>query len=260
MIQLKEYLERLDLPEAPTRSAASLSKLHQRHLLRVPFENLDIHRGVEIRLDQERILDKIVTRRRGGFCYELNLAFAWLLRELGFEVRLLSATVEREDGAPGLEAGHLALEVKAEGDWLCDVGFGDSFMIPLDLASRQETRQLGGRYRLAEADGKLVLERFVTEFMSFRPLYRFDREAREVEHFAAACRHHQESPDSPFTAGLICSIAIPDGRLSLTADRLILSRAGAKKETPLADRAAFDQNLKRHFGIQIDEPALRLPV
>ena len=81
-MEIQSYLVRLGVRLGGTPSAEQLRMLHERHLLSVPFENLDIHRGAEIVLDEEQILDKIVSSRRGGFCYELNSAFAWLLRNI----------------------------------------------------------------------------------------------------------------------------------------------------------------------------------
>ncbi len=110
----------------------ALRRLHVAHLRTVPFENLDIHRGVPIVLEQDRILKKLVTDRRGGFCYELNSGFAWLLSELGYRVTLLSAEVARPEGGFGIPFDHMALLVEADGGlWLADVGFGDSFLYPL---------------------------------------------------------------------------------------------------------------------------------
>ena len=86
----------IDLPDIDL-----LRSLHRAHLFTVPFENLDIHLGREIICDESRILHKIVNERRGGFCYELNGAFAALLRALGFRVTLLSGRVARQDGSYG---------------------------------------------------------------------------------------------------------------------------------------------------------------
>src|SRR3989304_7050309 len=98
-MDVPSYLGRLDLEGVGPPDLECLVRLQESHLLKVPFENLDIQRGVEIALDEERILRKIVTDRRGGFCYELNAAFAWLLRQLGFPVDLLSPGVARADGS-----------------------------------------------------------------------------------------------------------------------------------------------------------------
>src|SRR5918995_2554428 len=104
------YLERIDYrgPLAPT--AETLRRLHVAHLLAVPFENLSIHAGEPVVLDDEALFEKIVARRRGGFCYELNGLFAWLLRALGFRVTMLSARVVNR-GVVGPEYDHLTLQV-----------------------------------------------------------------------------------------------------------------------------------------------------
>src|SRR5437763_9773497 len=119
------YLERINYhgPTAPT--AETLGELHRAHMLAVPFENLDIHLGREIVLDDERLYAKIVERRRGGFCYELNGAFAALLRSLGFSVKKLAAGVARADGTFGPLFDHMALVVELEERWPASVGFGD---------------------------------------------------------------------------------------------------------------------------------------
>jgi N-hydroxyarylamine O-acetyltransferase len=104
-----EYLARLGLVREPPGPEA-LARLHVRHLQRVPFENLDIWRGVSIVLDEERLVAKVL-RGRGGFCYELNCAFAWLLRALGYQVTLLAASVADDGGGFGAPFDHLALRV-----------------------------------------------------------------------------------------------------------------------------------------------------
>ena len=102
---LDAYLARIGATRAST-----LVELHELHLAAVPFENLSIHLGEAIVLDEDLLVDKIVNRRRGGFCYELNGAFAALLRALGHDVRILSAKVFN-DGAYGPPFDHMALRV-----------------------------------------------------------------------------------------------------------------------------------------------------
>src|SRR4051794_25411559 len=119
------YLRRIAYEETLVSSTPALLGLHVAHLMAVPFENLDIHRGRPIVLDVDALYAKIVTRRRGGFCYELNSLFAALLREAGFTVSLLSAEVARDDGSLSPPFDHLALLVETEERWLVDVGFGD---------------------------------------------------------------------------------------------------------------------------------------
>ena len=93
---ISDYLQRVGYAGSRQPTAETLRKLHRAHMLSVPFENLDISLGRKIICEEEAFLRKIVERRRGGFCYELNGAFAALLRELGFKVTLLSARVPRD--------------------------------------------------------------------------------------------------------------------------------------------------------------------
>ncbi|PYX42331.1 MAG: acetyltransferase, partial [Acidobacteria bacterium] len=128
MLDSKAYLARINYTGPTTPTAETLRALHLAHLYAVPFENLDIALKRPITCDQQRFLHKIVELHRGGFCYELNGAFAALLRELGFPTTLLSARVAREDGSASPEFDHMTLRVDLDEPWLADVGFGDSFL------------------------------------------------------------------------------------------------------------------------------------
>src|SRR5882672_2815396 len=128
-----KYLSRIGatLPSAPTLEV--LRDLHVRHLRSVPFENLSIHLAERIELEEEVLVDKIIRRRRGGFCYELNGLFASLLSALGFQVTLLAARVSGDDRRFGPLFDHLALVVDLDERWLVDVGFGSYITYPLRL-------------------------------------------------------------------------------------------------------------------------------
>src|SRR5690349_19482536 len=153
------YLRRINYGGPTQPTAETLRDLHRAHLLAVPFENLDIHLGREIVLEAERLYAKVVERRRGGFCYELNGAFAGLLGALGFDVEMLAAGVGRADGSFGPLFDHMALLVKLDEPWLADVGFGEGFREPLRLDDEGEQAQAFGAYRVRR-DGKWrILER-----------------------------------------------------------------------------------------------------
>ena len=131
-MDISPYLQRIKYEGSIRPEPATLRALQLAHLTSVPFENLDIHLARPITLDLPYLFNKIISHRRGGFCYELNGLFAWLLRELGYHVTLLSASDAKSDGSFGPEFDHLALLVQcpAEMDishWLVDVGWGDSF-------------------------------------------------------------------------------------------------------------------------------------
>jgi N-hydroxyarylamine O-acetyltransferase len=242
------YLERIGYagPREPTANV--LRDLHRAHLLSVPFENLDIALGRKIVCDEEAFLSKIVERRRGGFCYELNGAFAALLRELGFKVTLLSARVPREDGGYSPEFDHLTLRVDLEEPWLADVGFGDSFLTPLRLETGAEQHQNGRRFRIASQDTSLHVER-AEPGEEWEREYSFTLTPRRLDDFAGMCHYHQTSPESHFTRKSICSKAIPGGRITLSDRRLIITRHGEKKERLLGSELAWRPALEEYFGV-----------
>ena len=227
----KTYLSRIGATRWST-----LADLHERHQLSVPFENLDIVLGTPIRLDEAGLLDKIVTRRRGGYCYELNGAFAWLLGKLGFSVTMLEARVPPYR----VPFDHLCLRVDLERAWLVDVGFGESFLYPLPLDG-EVLHKVGARYRVRTEGAWRFVER------DGKPIYRFSLEPRALADFEPGNRYHQTSPDSTLSTGLIWSLALPAGRVTVTDSRLIETRKNERTETAIEDPWAV---LRERFGVK----------
>ena len=251
------YLRRIadDGSVAPT--AETLRALHLAHLRTVPFENLDIHLGRPIVLDEDALFDKIVRRRRGGFCYELNGLFAALLRDLGFTVSLLAAQFPGEPGQTAPEFDHLTLLVRtADGDgaWLADVGAGrGSPAGPLRLVAAidQPDPVTNAVFRLEIEGDALRLWRRGTEG-EWERQYRFSLRPRALAEFEIGCRYHQSSPESPFTRGRICTRLSPAGRITLSERRLITTSDGERTEEDLADEAAVATTLRERFGIELE--------
>jgi N-hydroxyarylamine O-acetyltransferase len=244
------YLNRINYHGPLTPDAETLRQLHRQHLLRVPFENLDIHLERQIVLDEGKILSKIIDQRRGGFCYELNGAFAALLRALGFDVIMLSASVARAEGGFGPPFDHMALFVQLEERWLADVGFGDSFYEPLRLDYAGEQVQEEGAYRIARDGEHLIMERRDDSWL-WKPQYQFTLQPYEYEDFAEMCRYHQTSPDSHFTQRRTCSLATRDGRVTVTDMRIITTTHGQRQERALATQEEYAAALREHFSIDL---------
>ena len=242
MVNVPAYLERIAYTGSTDVSPETLRGLHRAHMLTVPFENLDIHIGRKIICDEAPFLHKIINERRGGFCYELNGAFAALFRELGFKVTLLSARV----GGSSPEFDHLTLRVDLEEPWLADVGFGDSFLDPLRLQPNLEQPQIGRVYRLAEIDGIFYVE--IKSGDEWKTEYSFTLRPRQLSDFADMCHYHQTSPDSHFTQNRICSRATPDGRITLSNGKLIETKNGSRQETPLTGQE-WTGCLRDLFGV-----------
>jgi N-hydroxyarylamine O-acetyltransferase len=244
-----DYLKRIGHAGSIEPTAEVLRALHRAHMLSVPFENLDIGLKRDIPCDAEAAVRKIVARRRGGFCYEMNGGFAWLLRQLGFEVTMLAARVSRSDGSLGPEFDHLTLRVDLAEPWLADVGFGDSFVEPLRLVSGLEQVEGSARYRLSETVAGMQLEKSQSE--DWRVEYAFTLQPRELSDFAGMCHYHQTSPESHFTRNCICSRALPDGRITLSGMKLITTRGGKREERALASEEEWRETLRREFGVEL---------
>jgi N-hydroxyarylamine O-acetyltransferase len=247
-LDLARYLNRIGYRGALEPTLETLRGLHLAHLYTVPFENLDIHLGRPIVLDEPLLFDKIVIRNRGGFCYELNGLFCALLRELGFRVTMLSAGVARQAGGFGPEHDHLALRVDLEDPWLADVGFGEGFRQPVRLDDATDQVQ-GDHAYLIVADGayRTLLGR--DPGGNWTPQYRFTLQARALEDFTDRCRFHQTSPESSFTRDRICTLATPQGRITLAGMRLILTTAAGKTERQLPGEAEYAAILREEFGV-----------
>ena len=191
---------------------------------------------------------KIVKEHRGGFCYEMNGAFAALLRSLGFRVTLLSARVRRADGSDGPEFDHLALRVDLDEVWLADVGFGELFLEPLQLQTGLEQEQGERKFRIVAADQSLHLERTLSD-AAWRREYSFTLQPRELSEFAAMCHYHQTSPQSPFTHKRLCTMATADGRLTLSDMKLIVTQGEGREERAIESEQQWRDVLRTRFGV-----------
>ncbi|MER7492339.1 arylamine N-acetyltransferase [Streptomyces pharetrae] len=269
--EVDAYLGRLGVARPARPSLDALRELHLRHLQAVPFENLSVHLGEAVVLDEKRLLDKVVGARRGGFCYELNGAFAALLDALGFEVTLLAARVHGPRGRLGIPYDHMALRVRTvdAGDWLADVGFGAHSHYPLSWRERSEQEDPGGSFRIAEAGpdaagarggGGTADEADLDLLKDGEPEYRLETRPRVLADFVTGAWWHSTSPESHFLRSLVCSRVTEDGgRITLSGRRLKVTAAdGAREEHEYGEEEdeAVLAVYRERFGIVLD----RVPV
>ena len=257
-VDVETYLRRIDYDGPRQPSSASLRALHRQHLFAVPFENLDIPLKNTIHLNLAQLYDKIVVSRRGGFCYELNGLFCELLGAMGFQVQMLSARVRRDDGGFGPEFDHMLLKVQLEEPWLVDVGFGDSFVDPIVFHAGGADQVNGHRYSVSPVGDEWQLLR--EDEKGQVPLYCFRDVPRRLSDYSGMCHFHQTSPESGFTQRWICSKATPDGRITLTNMRLIVTRGGNREDSRLTTEAEIRPCLREHFDIELPESSELSPL
>ncbi|MFF7789199.1 arylamine N-acetyltransferase [Streptomyces sp. NPDC007991] len=262
--QVDAYLRRLGVEHPAWPTVYVLRELHLRHLRAVPFENLSIHLGEEISLEEKRLLDKVVGARRGGFCYELNGAFGTLLAALGYDVALLAGRVYGDEERLGIPYDHLALRVRTVdgGDWLADVGFGAHSHLPLAFGERGEQEDPGGTFRIVEArpdaagvrGGHDTVEAADLDVIrDGRPQYRLEVRPRVLGDFVAGAWWHSTSPVSHFTRSLVCSRVTEDGgRITLSGRRFTVTGGdGSRRVRELGTDEEVLGVYRERFGIEL---------
>ncbi|WP_405816753.1 arylamine N-acetyltransferase [Streptomyces sp. NBC_01390] len=262
--QADAYLRRLGAERPASPSFDVLRELQLRHLVSVPFENLSIHLGEDIVLDENRLFDKVVNARRGGFCYELNGLFGALLTALGFDVTLLAARVYGDEDRLGIPYDHLALRVRTAdgGDWLVDVGFGAHSHWPLAIGRRQEQEDPGGTFRVVEAGPDAAGARGGGADAGLGDLdvvrdgvrrYRLELRPRVLGDFVAGAWWHSTSPESHFTRSLVCSrVTEEGGRITLSGRSLTVTAPGGEREVrELETDSEVLSVYRERFGIEV---------
>ncbi|XP_044159875.1 arylamine N-acetyltransferase, pineal gland isozyme NAT-10-like isoform X2 [Bufo gargarizans] len=234
-------------------SLSGLRALHRHHLLSIPFESLSMHSGEKIHLDICWIYEKIVLRKRGGFCFENNGLHFWVLQQLGYQPQVISAKVRDEvTGLYTPPLSHMLLIVELEGRrWLCDVGFGEGIIEPFPLEAGWEEEQDSGVYRLRVEGDEWYMERKEEE--DWRSLYKFTLEERTYEDFRDMCEYLQTEPSSFFVRKSFCTLQLPHGRLTYMGHRLISTEytkgGGSVKTTQKLNEEEIPGVLRDKFGI-----------
>jgi N-hydroxyarylamine O-acetyltransferase len=253
MIDWDAYARRIGVPEQPT-----IAELHRAHVTSIPFENLDPHRGVPVSLEPADLERKLVSERRGGYCFEQNLLLKAALERIGARAEPMLARV-RLGAPPGVvrPRSHLLLAVHAEGArWHADVGFGNGTLLaPIPFGPGDVHDQSGWQFRIVSDGAELVLQ--TADGGQWTDLYGFVPEPVPMVDLHTSNWFASTHPRSPFVAGLIVSAQRPDGtRLSLSDwDGLALTEQTPARSTvtPVA-RESIPRLLQERFGL----PGFRL--
>lgn len=277
--RLNAYLARIGLDAAPPLTLDGLATILAAHRRAIAFENLDVRLGRGIRIDSESVFDKLVTRRRGGYCFEQNRLLADMLVEIGFELRPLLARVRLgavSDLVP--VRSHVTLLVMLDGKpFIAEGGFGGSDLpaLPLEDGAMAQSPD-GARHRLRKAgdpgalSGEWLIERAgahgatdgrAQPHEDWQPQYSFDL-AHVAPDDLEQCNHWTSTrPATRFTTLHIASIVLPDGFASMTDRALTLHRNGLKTEHAIATPAEYATVLRETFRLDFSEiEAAALPL
>jgi N-hydroxyarylamine O-acetyltransferase len=250
-MDLPSYFARIGFAGRARPDLGTLIALHRLHVNAIPFENLDVQLRRKVTLDPEAAFEKLVGRRRGGWCYEQNGLLGCALARIGFEVTRVSAGVMRETGGDAQMGNHLCLLVRLEDEtWLADVGFGGSLENPLPLKTIERCdrpytvglrRQEDGHWRFADSDAGNLSS------------FDFRAEPADEARLAAKCEELQTDPASPFVKNLVAQRRLGDTHITLRG-RVFAQTGVARKET-LRSAGELVQVLRERFALDVPEVA-----
>merc|ERR1712048_421935 len=257
-----KYLEFLGFKGFKEPTLENLINIHQLHLYKVTFENVSCMVGEEIQLNIDWLFDKVVNRSRGGFCFELNGLFHWLLSSLGYQVRMVSAAVAAPTPTGfSFPLDHM-LNVVTLGDseFLCDVGFGKhTFITPMPIKVGVHRSGSGLHRLVGEEDGGVVLQKLAKGGKWHNTCkINLDSE-RKYEDFLEQCRYHQFDESAYMAGNNIACKFFPNGEVRTMLGRSFrryssVTETGETVETKddLSDEEV-NEILKKEFGLALAE-------
>ncbi|OSC23499.1 arylamine N-acetyltransferase [Mycobacterium vulneris] len=255
-LDLDGYFDRIDYRGAAEPTLEVLQDLMTAHTGSIPFENLDPLMGVPVDdLSPEALTDKLVRRRRGGYCYEQNGLMGYVLTEIGFRVRRLAGRVVwmLPPNSPLGAQTHTVLAVTfpgSQGSFLVDVGFGGQTLTsPIRFQTGNAQQTTHEPYRLNDRCDGLVLQALVRD--EWQPLYVFGTQAVPQVDLRVGSWYVSTHPSSIFVTGLMVARTTADARYNLAGRNLTIHRADGSEKIRLDDAAAVIEVLIERFGIDV---------
>lgn len=255
-LDLGAYFDRINYRGSAEPNVEVLQDLMTAHTGSIPFENLDPLMGVPVDdLSPEALTDKLVYRRRGGYCYEQNGLMGYVLTEIGFRVRRLAGRVvwmQPPDAPLGAQT-HTALAVTfpgSQGSYLVDVGFGGQTLtspIRFETGNAQQTTH--EPYRLNDRGDGLVLQALLRD--EWKPLYVFGTQTVPQIDLRVGSWYVSTHPESHFVTALMAAVTTADARYNLAGRNLTIHRADGSEKIRLDDAAAVVDVLGDRFGIDV---------
>ena len=246
--ELQNYFNRIGYQGDAKADIATVTNMMRCQLFTVPFENLDVQAGKVVSLVPEEIVEKILQRNRGGYCFELDGIFAMALQALGIPYRFVAARpMLYPEKRPKT---HMAIVVKVNGEeWLCDLGFGSYGMrAPMRLNRLDvEVNQDNDSFMLGKtSDGEFVLKALVEGVWANQ--FAFDLSPQDWVDFVPANYFSCTHPEAIFVRKLIIVLHNPAGRKIFSGHTLkVVSNGNTEVQTVAPE--SIDSILSGHFGL-----------
>lgn len=249
--RVHQYLNRIGYQGPVEATRDVLFQLQRQHLLTVPYENMDILLGVRLSLEIDDLYDKIVVRGRGGYCFEVNALFGWLLEQIGFPVEHYFGRFVRGEPSLPMRRHHVLVTAVDGARYVCDVGVGIAIpRTPIQLAQGIVQQQEFGTYKV-ESDPVLGHVIYSLEKRGWEWLYAFTEEPQLPVDFVQPTFFCEYAPESIFNKEPMIAIRTEKGRKTIDGHVLKVFSPDGVFVTELAGEAALHDALKEHFGIEI---------
>jgi N-hydroxyarylamine O-acetyltransferase len=254
MVDLDSYFSRIGYTGSRQPNLQTLQGLHLLHPAAIAFEAIDVLLGRAIDLSPEAVDDKLIRRRRGGYCFEQNTLFKRVLTSLGFEVEGLAARVVwmAQPNEPPQHRTHMVLRVTLDGKpWLADVGFGSAVLtgpIRMDVDEPQTTPH--ERYKLTHSGGELLLETELDEIWA--PVYRISPEPQLDSDYELPNWYTSTHPQSRFRNVFVVARSTPQQRAGLLENRITIRPRQGEVRREFLDAGQLEQVLKEIFGLAVE--------
>lgn len=248
-MDVKDYLERIGFEGTPRADLETLKKMHRGHVENIPYENLDVQFGRTVSRDPEAIFDKLVTRRRGGWCYEMNGLLSWALREVGFDVMHMAGGVMRAVGGDGLVGNHLVLQVNLDRPYMADVGFGDGLIEPVPIEQGPIRQKF---FSFALEDLGQGWWRFHNDPRGGAASFDFQTARADESLLDGKCEWLQREPASPFVQNAVVQRHLPDG-LAVMRGRVLKTTERDVRTHEIETARDYVATLERVFGLDLPE-------
>lgn len=254
VVDVAAYLKRIGYAGEPRADLDTLRGIVLAHSQTIPFENLDPFLGRPVELDAKSLQDKLITDRRGGYCFEQNLLLRHALDAIGFETTGLAARViwQRDPAAPMPARGHMLLRVAIDGTpYVVDVGFGGMTLTGVLELNRREAQETPHEpFRIAPVGSDLLMQGYVAG--EWKSTYRFDLQQQYQADYEVTSWYLSHNPASHFVTGLMVARPTPTGRLALSGRHLAVHHLdGPSEHIDLTTPEAIVTTLQEKFQIDV---------